>query len=103
MVIRLVADVAIVVQLPDAFVVSCNRCDFAMGHQVSPGDRKRTDKVVTLPLDKQRSKQADVGSHKAVIATHPFEQLTVIGQFLYWCFRIHFKPPSSSLLMSSCL
>src|ERR1700744_6407428 len=103
MIIRLISDVAVVIQLPDTFMVSSYRCDLAMGHEFPPGNWKRTDEVVALPLNKQRGKQADMRSHEAVITAHPFEQFAIIGQFLDRCFGVHFKPPSNSLLMSSCL
>ena len=63
MVIWLITDVAVVVQLPDAFVVSRYRCDLAMRHQLPPGDGKRAGEIVALPLDKECRKQTDMRSH----------------------------------------
>ena len=103
MIIWLVSDVAVIVQLPDTFMISSNGCDLAMRHQFPAGNRKWADKTVTLPLDKERGKQADMRCQKPVIATHAFEQPAMISKFLHRGFGIHFKPPSRSLFMSSCL
>ncbi|WP_457132907.1 hypothetical protein [Mucilaginibacter sp. UYNi724] len=78
---RLIADVAVLVEFPDALVVSGSGRDLAVSHKFFAGNCKRTVKTIALPLDKERRKQADMSCQYTVIFAHPFDQTTIGGQF----------------------
>ncbi|MDN5283930.1 MAG: hypothetical protein JWR38_204 [Mucilaginibacter sp.] len=100
----LIADITILIQFPDAFVVSGNRRDLGKRHERFTGHIERANETIALPANEQAGKQAKMGWQQPVILFHPYKQDGIGGQpFNNFLLQLHLPSPSRIVLMSSSL
>lgn len=89
MIRRLVTDVSELIQFPDAFMISRNRCNPTVGHQCFPVNGKWILKATPLPANEQAGEQAYMGGEYTTVCAHAPYPFAVISRFLLNAYAGH--------------
>ena len=99
----LITDIAVLIEFFNTLMISGGWCDSWQSHQLFAGNRKRADKIIFLPADKQRRAQTDMGGQQASVLAHPPDQPAVIRKREVRLRLHYFEFPSRILWISSSL